>query len=158
MQSPPVIVYPAGTYSITTTGPTTITYTATSVTLSWAVAPGPVPPTPVPPAPAPTPVLSGHVWALAIYDPAVALPTAQQAALTSPTLKAAALLQDVDIQPFKSNDPSVASWLPHLPKSGLPALLFVQRTAAGTGELAHAVALPASEADILSLVNKVRGK
>jgi len=95
---------------------------------------------------------------LAVYDPAVVLPAAQQAALNSATLKASALLQDVDAQPFKSTDASVASRLPHLPKSGLPALLFIQKSAAGTGELAYAVALPGSEADILSLVNKVRGK
>ena len=93
-----------------------------------------------------------------VYDPAVVLPAAQQAALNSATLKASALLQDVDVQPFKSTDRSIASWLPHLPKSGLPALLFVQKSAAGTGELAYAMALPGSEADILSLVNKVRGK
>ena len=156
-QSPPAIVYPAGAYTVTTPGPTTITYTAASVTFSWVVtpAPTPVPPGPVP---APVPVLTGHVWALAVYDPAVVLPAAQQAALNSATLKASALLQDVDAQPFKSTDASVASRLPHLPKSGLPALLFIQKSAAGTGELAYAVALPGSEADILSLVNKVRGK
>jgi hypothetical protein len=156
-QSPPAIVYPAGAYTVTTPGPTTITYTAASVTFSWVVTPAP---TPVPPGPVPVPVsvLTGHVWALAVYDPAVVLPAAQQAALNSATLKASALLQDVDAQPFKSTDASVASRLPHLPKSGLPALLFIQKSAAGTGELAYAVALPGSEADILSLVNKVRGK
>ena len=154
-QSPPAIVYPAGAYTVTTPGPTTITYTAASVTFSWVVTPAP---TPVPPGPVPVPVLTGHVWALAVYDPAVVLPAAQQAALNSATLKASALLQDVDVQPFKSTDVSVATWLPHLPKSGLPALLFVQKSAAGTGELAYAAALPGSEADILSLVNKVRGK
>ncbi len=154
-QSPPAIVYPAGAYTVTTPGPTIITYTAASVTFSWVVTPAP---TPVPPGPVPVPVLTGHVWALAVYDPAVVLPAAEQAALNSATLKASALLQDVDVQPFKSTDASVASWLPHLPKSGLPALLFVQKSAAGTGELAYAVALPGSEADILSLVNKVRGK
>jgi hypothetical protein len=156
-QSPPVIVYPAGAYTITTPGPTTITYTAASVTFSWVVTPAPVPVPPAP-TPVPVPVLTGHVWALAVYDPAVVLPAAQQAALNSATLKASALLQDVDVQPFKSTDGSIASWLPHLPKTGLPALLFVQKSAAGTGELAYAVALPGSEADILSLVNKVRGK
>ena len=154
-QSPPAIVYPAGAYTVTTPGPTTITYTAASVTFSWVVTPAP---TPVPPGPVPVPVLTGHVWALAVYDPAVVLPAAQQAALNSATLKASALLQDVDVQPFKSTDASVASWLPHLPASGLPALLFVQKSAVGTGTLAYAVALPGSEADILSLVNKVRGK
>jgi hypothetical protein len=159
-QSPPVIIYPAGAYTVTTPGPTTVTYTDASVTFSWAVAPTPIPapPAPTPPAPAPVPVLTGHVWALAIYDPTVALPAAQQAALNSATLKASALLQDVDVQPFKSTDVSVASWLPHLPKTGLPALLFVQRSSSGQGELGYAVALPGSEADILSLVNKVRGK
>ena len=60
--------------------------------------------------------------------------------------------------PSRARTRAFASWLPHLPKSGLPALLFVQKSAAGTGELAYAVALPGSEADILSLVNKVRGK
>ncbi len=156
-QSPPAIVYPAGAYTVTTPGPTTITYTAASVTFSWVVTPAPVP---VPPGPVPVavPLLTGHVWALAVYDPAVVLPAAQQAALNSATLKASALLHDVDVQPFKSTDASVASWLPHLPKSGLPALLFVQKSVAGTGELAYAVALPGSEVDILSLVNKVRGK
>jgi len=156
-QSPPVIVYPAGAYTVTTPGPTTITYTAASVTFSWVVTPAPVPVPPAP-TPVPVPVLTGHVWALAVYDPAVVLPAAQQAALNSATLKASALLQDVDVQPFKSTDGSIASWLPHLPKTGLPALLFVQKSTAGTGELAYAVALPGSEADILSLVNKLRGK
>ena len=127
----PVVVSPAGTYSITTRGPTTIAQTATSITLSWtapapapAPAPEPVPPVPVPPAPAPAPipVLTGHVWALAIYDSAATLPAAQQAALNSPTIKASALLQDIDFQAYKSTDSGVATWLPHLPKSGLPAL------------------------------------
>ena len=117
-QSPPVIIYPAGAYTVTTPGPTTVTYTDASVTFSWAVAPTPIPapPAPTPPAPAPVPVLTGHVWALAIYDPTVALPAAQQAALNSATLKASALLQDVDVQPFKSTDVSVASWLPICPR------------------------------------------
>ena len=159
-QSPPAIVYPAGAYTVTTPGPTTVTYTDASVTFSWAVAPTPIPapPAPTPPAPAPVPVLTGHVWALAIYDPTVALPAAQQAALNSATLKASALLQDIDFQPFKSTDASIASWLPPVPKTGLPALLFVQRSSSGKGTLGYAVALPGSEADILSLVNKVRGK
>ena len=82
-QSPPAIVYPAGAYTVTTLGPTTITYTAASVTFSWVVTPAP---TPVPPGPVPVPVLTGHVWALAVYDPAVVLPAAQQAALNSATL------------------------------------------------------------------------
>jgi hypothetical protein len=60
-QAPAVIVYPAGTYIVTTSGPTTITTTATSITISWKQGPGPtpapVPPAPVPPTPLPpTPV------------------------------------------------------------------------------------------------------
>ncbi len=160
-QSPPPIVYPAGAYTVTTPGPTTITYTADSVTFSWGPSPVPPvpppvppPPPPPPPAPRPIPVLPGPVWALAIYDPAGALPPV----LSSSTLAPTALLSDVSFQPFKSTDASIASWVPHLPKSGLPALLFIQKSAAGKGELAYAAALPGSEADILAIVNKVRGK
>ena len=136
-QSPPVIVYPAGAYTVTTPGPTTITYTAASVTFSWAVAP-------TPPRRQSAPAACSRLlflYSLAMFGPwrfmilAVCSPAAQQAAPNSATLKASALLQDVDVQPFKSTDVSVASWLPHLPKTGLPALLFVQRSSAGQGEL-----------------------
>ena len=153
-----VIVYPAGQYLVTTPAATTITQTATSITLSWEPTPAPVPPVPPAPVPMPVPVLTGHVWALAIYDPVATLPAAQQAALASATLAAGAQRLDVSFQPFKSTDASVASWIPHLPTTGLPALLFVQKTPAGLGELAYAVPLPGSEADILALVNKARGK
>ncbi len=155
-QSPP-IVYPAGVYTVTTSGPTVITYSASSVTLTWTVAPTP---TPVPPAPTPEPVptLTGHVWALVVYDPAVTLTTAQTAALNSTTLRASALLQDVDVQCFKSTDATVASWHTSYTKIGLPAILFVQKAPSGQGVLGYGATLPASEADILSLVSKVRGK
>jgi hypothetical protein len=155
LADPPLITYPAGAYTITTPGPTTIAFTDTSVIFSWVVTPAP---TPIPPGPVPVPVLIGHVWALAIYDPAIVLPAAQQAALNSATLKASALLQDIDVQPFKSTDATIASWIPRVPKTGLPALLFVQKSTSGAGELVYAVALPASEADIMSLINKLRGK
>ena len=152
------IVYPAGQYIVTTPAATTITQTATSITLSWEPAPAPVPPVPPAPVPTPVPVLTGHVWALAIYDPVATLPAAQQAALASATLAAGAQRLDVSFQPFKSTDASIASWIPHLPTTGLPALLFIRKTPAGLGELAYAVPLPSSETDILTLVNKVRGK
>lgn len=155
-QTPPVIVYPAGAYTITTPGPTSITWTATSVTFLWgAVTPVPVPP--IPP-PVPVPVLTGHVWALAIFDPAVTLPASQQAALTSLTLQASSLLLDVDFQAHKKTDTVVSSWLPHVPDSGLPALLFVQKDPTGKGVLAYTTAFPWSEAASLSLIKQVRGK
>ena len=143
---------------------TSITWTETSVTFSW-LAPNPNPPSPVPvpvpvppaPVPTPVPVLSGHVWALAIYDPAVVLPAAQQAALWSPTLVASSLVQDVSFQAYSVADPAVSSWVPHLTVKP-PALLFVQKSPAGQGVLAYQTALPASEAEILTLVHKVRGK
>lgn len=160
-QAPP-IVYPAGAYTVTTPGPTVVTYSASSVTLSWTVTP---PPTPVPPAPTPTPdpvpTLTGHVWALVIYDPAVPLTPVQTAALQSTTLRASSLLQDVDVQSFKSTDPSVASWRTSYTKTGLPAVLFVQKASSGQGVLGYGTTLLGSVAwdlDILSLVNQVRGK
>jgi hypothetical protein len=156
----PVIVYPAGVYQVTTPGPTTVTITSTSVTFSWGVTPvppTPTPPVPVPPAPSPIPILTGHVWALAIYDPDATLPAAQQLALISPTLQASALLKDVDFQSHPKADPIIASWIPHV-TTGYPTLLLVQRDVSGKGVLAYSAALPGSEADILSLVNKVRGK
>ena len=159
-QSPPLIVYPPGAYFITTPGPTTITYTATSITLSWsAPAPTPVPPMPVPPAPTPPPlpVLTGHVWALAFYDPTVILSAPQQAALTSLTLRTSSLLQDVDFHAHSIADPATSEWIAHI-TGKLPVLIFVQKGQSGVGVLDYQTALPGSEADILSLINKVRGK
>lgn len=52
----PVIVYPAGTYSVTTPAPTQIVVTSTSIVFSWGVSPIPTPPPiPVPPPPTPPP-------------------------------------------------------------------------------------------------------
>ena len=160
-QAPP-ITYPAGTYTITTPGPTAITFTATSVTFSWGPAPGPnppVPPTPPPaPTPAPVPVLTGHVWAIAVYDPSATIPASQQAALTSQTLQVSSLTQDVDFQAHAKTDPNIASWISSLPPGGLPALLFIQKSSSGTGTMVYSTALPMSEPEILALINKVRGK
>ena len=155
MFTQPQVISPPGVYTITTPAPTTVTYTDTSVTFSWAPAPAPVPPQPQP-QPSP-PVLTGHVWALLVYDPAVTLPVAQQAVISSATLRASALSKDVDIQSFQMTDPAIASWVPKLPTTGLPALLLVQKTATGTGVLAYSVALPDSGPDFMSLVDKVRG-
>ena len=156
-QTAPTIVYPAGSYTLNFPAPVQIVTTANSVTFSW-VAPTPTPtPTPVPPAPDPTPVVTGHAWALALYDPAKPLTTAQQAALASTTLKAAALGLDIDWEPHSSTDPAVASWLPHVPATGLPVLMTITKDASGTAKVAHSVALPADEAAITTLLRKLRG-
>lgn len=162
----PPIVSPSGLYTVITPGPTVVTYTDTSVTFSWAdpspnPSPNPVPPVPVPvppaPSPVPVPVLTGRVWALAIYDPVVVLPAAQQAALWSPTLAKASLTQDVSFQAHSSKNSAVATWVP-LITGKLPVLIFVQQDAAGKGTLEYQVPLPGTEAEILAVVNKIRGK
>lgn len=152
-------MYPAGTYTITTSGPTTITQTATSITLSWGP-PSPVPPVEPPPPVVTTvdpPVLTGHVWALAIYDPDVALSDAQKKALSSFDSKAAGLLLDIDFQGWSVRDPSVSTWIPKITEK-LPVLIFVQKGSSGIGQLVYQAPLPATSADIVALEKKARGK
>ena len=93
--------------------------------------------------------------ALAIEDPSQPHATY----LDDQTLHASALLQDVDIQASKTTDPAAASWLPHLLGGSKSGLLFVTKDEkTGHGVLGYATVLPGSAADLLSLVNKVRGK
>jgi hypothetical protein len=156
----PSVVFPAGAYAITTSGPTSIVTTANSVTLSWGV-PGPAPASlsgPPVPAPAPVPVFNGHIWAAAIYDPEVALPAAQRDVLFDEDLRAKAFEQDVQFEAFGRDDSQVSTWLVELPRSGLPALLFVQQTESGAGRLVYRTALPESADKVLSLIYKLRGK
>ena len=163
----PVITYPSGLYAVGFTvpssffGPFIVIQTANSVTIQWNQGPSPTPnpPVPVPPAPtpAPIPVLTGHVWAMAIYDPSVTLPPAQQAALVSPTLQALSLLQDVDFQPHSLSDSTIASWVSRI-VGKTPVLMFIQRSQTGQGVLAGQTPMPANETEILAMINKVRGK
>ena len=155
----PTITYPAGSYTLSFPSPVNIVTTANSITFSWGngptPAPAPVPPAPVP-VPAPVPQLTGHVWAIALYDASKPVPPVASSA----TLKAALLdpAMDADWLPHASTDPAVVSWIPHVPTTGLPALLLVQRDATGVGKLMHAVPLPSSEADVIALMSKTRGK
>jgi hypothetical protein len=156
----PSVIFPAGAYAITTSGPTSIVTTANSVTLSWG-APGPAPaplPGPPVPAPSPVPVVTGHVWAAAIYDPGMALPAAQRDLLFDENLRAKALDEDVQFEAFEHDDSQVSTWLAELPRSGLPALLFVQQTESGAGRLVYSTALPESSDKALALIYKMRGK
>ena len=158
-QAAPTITYPAGTYTLTFPSGVTIVTTANSITFSWATpAPTPTPtpapiPVPVPPAPAPVPTLTGHVWALAVYDPA-----SPNAVATSATLKASALELDVDWLPHAKNDAAVASWLPDADRVGYPALLLIQTTAPGVGKAVYAVKLPASENEAMAILQQARGR
>ena len=161
-QSLPTITYPAGPYTLTFPVPVTITTTATSITFSWGVGPTPtpVPPTPVPPAPVPIPALVGHVWGIVLYDPAVPLTAAQQAAQASANLVAQATGLDINLTWHAKTEPAFATWLNHLPPSGLPAIIFATADATGKAVIVPGAAqpLPVDEAGILALVNKVRGK
>ena len=70
---------------------------------------------------------------------------------------ASGLKQDVDFQAHSVADSAVSSWIPLLTVK-LPALIFVQKSPTGQGVLTYQAALPMSEADILTLINHVRGK
>lgn len=67
-QIPVQVICPAGAYSITTPGPTSITYTATSVTFSWGALPPAPPPTPPTPPIPPTPIADQGLRVLILYE------------------------------------------------------------------------------------------
>ena len=98
-QAPPMIVYPAGAYTVTTPEATSITWTATSITFWWGQAPlppfpPPPPPPPVPPVPPvptvpPSPIPSPGLRVLIIYESAdlTKYPPAQTAILYDQSLR-----------------------------------------------------------------------
>jgi hypothetical protein len=114
------VVGPAGTYTVTTSGPTKVTSGEGWVKIEWEAEPStptPPPPTPtkpvesppvvtpppvvVPPVVGPTPAmpatpLTGQVWMLAVYDQtkAGAYPPAQQAILLPPSKGGSATLAE----------------------------------------------------------------
>jgi hypothetical protein len=174
------IVYPAGTYSVTTEGPTKITTGDNWVHIEWEVEPVvPAPPNPtkppeptkpdppVAPPPAPTPdvslpVLKGQVWMLAVYDTAKAgnYPPGQQAILLPPdkggsvSIGAALKSMQISWQPRDQADETLKTWIADAQAKGLPAVVVI----GNAGKTSLVVPLPADEAGVLALARKIRGQ
>jgi hypothetical protein len=162
-QTPVVIIYPAGTYVVTTPGPTSITTTATSVTISWNQGPPtpgpPVPPTPGPPAPIPVPGL--RVMILYESDDFSKYPPAQLAVLYDQSLRTyldsvTAIGQDGKTYEFRIWDKDVVLlneeqlWKDALARSHpqLPWLLV------SNGVTGYEGPLPGNTADTIALIKK----
>jgi hypothetical protein len=167
-QTPPVIVYPAGQYLVTTPAATTITWTGTSVTLSWAVAtptpkpPTPPTPTPNPPAPpAPTPHIPQIVGTLYVIQLVDGAPTPAQAALaSSATIQQALTKLNAHWYSWTTKSAEAACWLDDhdVKATGYPALLLVTANGAGNAVLSYIAKLPDTEADVLAIVQATRTK
>gem|GEM_PF-1432387 len=165
-QTPPVIVYPAGQYLVTTPAATSITWTGTSVTLSWAVATPtpnpPTPPTPNPPAPpAPTPHIPQIVGTLYVIQLVDGAPTPAQAALaSSATLQPALTRLNAHWYAWTTKSAEAACWLDDhdVKATGYPALLLVTANGAGNAVLSYITKLPDTEADVLAIVQATRTK
>ncbi len=162
-QTPPVIVYPAGQYFVTTPAATFVTWTDTSVTLSWAVAtPKPNPPTPNPPVPpAPTthiPQIVGTLYVIQLVD---GQPTPAQAAVaSSATIQPALSRLDAHWYAWTTKSAEAACWLDDhdVKATGYPALLLVTANGAGNAVLSYIIKLPDTEADVLAIIQATRTK
>jgi len=78
-QTPPIIVGPAGSYTVQTPGATKVEYGDGWIRITWAndpapePGPGPTPtptPDPQPPTPPPAPVATGKLWLTYVFDEA----------------------------------------------------------------------------------------
>jgi hypothetical protein len=165
---PPVIVYPAGQYLVTTPTATSVTWTDTSVTLSWAVAtPKPNPPTPNPPTPNPPvppsptthiPQIVGTLYVIQLVD---GQPTPAQAAVaSSATIQPALGRLDAHWYAWTTKSAEAACWLDDhdVKATGYPALLLVTANGAGNAVLSYIIRLPDTEANILAIVQATRTK
>ncbi len=162
-QTPPVIVYPAGQYLVTTPAATSVTWTDTSVTLSWAIAtPKPNPPTPNPPLPpAPTTHIPQIVGALYVIQLVDGQPTPAQAAVaSSATIQPALSRLDAHWYAWTTRSAEAACWLDDhdVKATGYPALLLVTANGAGNAVLSYIIKLPDTEANILAIVQATRTK
>lgn len=151
------VISPAGTYSFVTPTAVTITYGPNSLTFTWNVAPNPTPiptPDPTPPPVSVIPVLTGDVWALVVYEDGKPIPSAT----TGPSVAAAVIVNKINLIQSKSNDPSISTYSTDFKSVGVPAILFIQRTPTNVGKCVYKTALPSNEADLIILLNKIRGK
>jgi hypothetical protein len=157
-QTPPVIVYPAGQYLVTTPAATSITLTGTSVTLSWAVT-TPSPNPPAPPVPPPhIPPIVGTLYVIQLVDGA---PTPAQAALAgSTTIQTALTRLNAHWYAWTTKSPEAACWLDDhdVKATGYPALLLVTANGAGNAVLSYITKLPDTEAEVLAIVQATRTK
>jgi hypothetical protein len=154
----PIITYPPGVYSITTPAATTIERGPGFVTFRWGASPAPVPPV-VPPTPTPdaVPTIAGHAWAVVLYDANRPL-TADQAAAIADTV-GAATAYDISLTAEPTDGTVGKSWA----ASGkvtrpLPAILIIQKNAAGAAAIAHQAAMPEDAPSFATLFSKLRGK
>jgi hypothetical protein len=173
-QAQALIIYPAGTYIITTPAPTVITSTPTSITIAWGQTPTPAPipvpvpvpvppspPTPTPPAPPPIPVAGLRV--LIVYESSHlnSYPPAQTAVLYDQNLRVyldsvTALGTDNRTHEFRVWDKDVVLmnedqlWKDAMarPHPQLPWLLVSNGTTGYEGPL------PANTADTIALIKK----
>jgi hypothetical protein len=118
-----------------------------------APAPGPGP---IPPGPAPvTPVATGQTWALAVFDTSqqISLPAGQLALYKSQTVVAALAPLGVTYRHYDIGDPAVTGsvWGAAAVKLQRPALVLWRGKQIVQG---YPVNLPATEADLVSLVTK----
>ncbi len=151
--SPPVVISPAGAYTLTFATSVSVTQTANSITFSWGNNP---PPLPHPP-PSPTP--TGHLWVVPIYeyDQLQSVPPGQQAIRTSTTIQAALAPLDATFREYDKDNPAISSWSSSWSGITLPALLVIRKDASGQGKLVEAIPLPADEASLVAAVKKLRG-
>lgn len=115
--------------------------------------PRPIPPKPQP-APAPKPVATGPLVVLCVYDldALATLPPAQRDIRVSVTLADTLKGLDARLATVDKSMPDVTGWLSDC--KSLPWLLVMDES----GKLHASAALPATEADVVSLVKGLRGK
>ena len=170
-QTPPVVVYPAGAYTVTTPDPTSIIWTATSITFSWG--PTPVPPAPpVPPLPPvppdpPSPIPSSGLRVLIIYESAdlTKYPPAQTAILYDQSLRTyldsvSVLGPDMKTHEYRIWDKDVnlvgdsQLWKGAMSRSH-PQLPWI---VIANGVVGYEGPLPANTTDTIALVKKYEAK
>jgi hypothetical protein len=112
-----------------------------------------------PPAPTPdtVPTIAGHAWAVVLYDSAKPL-TTDQASTIAATV-ATATGYDISLSAEPSDSTVGKSWV----SSGkvtrpLPAILIIQKDAAGAAAIAHQAAMPDDGPSFATLFSKLRGK
>lgn len=176
------VVGPAGQYSIrvATDGPTTIVRGAGYIVIQWSGAPvptpSPVPDPPDPPKPTPTPtptptpdpkpiVAKGHLWVLYLYDEAA---TTQDEVATRAALSALADLKGLDARymAIEKGNAKFGNYAKALTPADnaavgavLPTVLILDQIGdEKTSSVASTLIRPKSAADVLSAVQKLRGK
>lgn len=159
---------PAGVYTVTTTGPTTVTSGPGWVRIEWEVEPTvpvkppPVkPPEPQPPPPGPTtpavevPTLSGPIWIAAVYDKTTAntLPQGQQTLLTSKIISSELKALDITWSSWDKSDKGLEPWGPDA-GSTYPVLLVIWNQ----GAKSKTFPLPSDIPDMVVFGKKLRGQ